>query len=333
MREAVPRLPRAVPRPSRTVPAISRRVLFGGSATLALPWLCGCTAEASPREDVSVLVGAIASEQNLIASYEAARAANASLARRLDPVLAHHREHLAVLRRHYVPGSGNRAHEGGAIPSPKALPLPSGGAGVLGALRQAEDRAAAARGDDVAKAGPGLSQLLVSIGACEAGHAGTVRARPVPDPAKSDLEALQTALAAEHAAVYGYGVLGARLRGTHQQTAMATWDAHRAQRDKLIAILSGRPVAAATGYRLPVKVTSARSAAQLAAALEDGLVPAYVGLAGASSPGLRAFAANAAQKAQARSARWRLSAGLPAPPAAFPGLPSTALSPRPEPGE
>jgi hypothetical protein len=38
--------------------------------------------------------------------------------------------------------------------------------------------------------------------------------------------ALQGALAAEHAAVYGYGVVGAMLAGTAQVDARADWTAH-----------------------------------------------------------------------------------------------------------
>ncbi|MFD0541522.1 hypothetical protein ACFQY7_54660 [Actinomadura luteofluorescens] len=106
-----------------------------------LPWVASCAAQAAPREDVPTLVGAIAAEQNLIAVYEAARSADTSRAGRLDPVLAHHRRHLAVLKRHYVPGSGDRADEGGAIPSPAAAQVPAGSAG-LAALRDMEDRAA-----------------------------------------------------------------------------------------------------------------------------------------------------------------------------------------------
>ncbi|WP_243718169.1 ferritin-like domain-containing protein [Actinomadura sp. 7K534] len=332
MPEAVPRLPGAV----------SRRALLGrgavlGGAALLLP-AAGCAAETRPHKDVPTLAGAIASEQNLVATYEAAKAADASLAARLDLVLAHHREHLAVLKRHYVPGSGDRADEGGAIPAPSALPLPDGG-GLLDALRDAEDRAAQARTADAAKAAPALAQLLASIGACEAGHAMLASGEPPPVRSKSGAEAVRTALGAEHAAVYGYGVLGARLRGSLRMTATAVWNDHRARRDALVSILSddsgepAEPIAGAAAYRLPVKVTSARSAARLAAALEDDLVPAYVALAGASSPDLRAFAADGARRARARSAAWRSKTGLPAPADAFPGLPPAARSPRPVPGE
>ncbi|MGH3242957.1 MAG: hypothetical protein ACRDNL_21445, partial [Spirillospora sp.] len=207
-------MPEAVPRPSGSVSrSVSRRALLGrgavlGGGALALPWLVGCTAEASaPQDDLPVLVGAITSEQNLVATYEAARSVNAALAGRLDPVLAHHREHLAVLRRHYVPGSGDRAYEGGAIPAPSAAPVPRGGR-VLGVLRDAEDRAAKALRDAVAKADPAMAQLLASIGACEAGHATRVKGEAPPVRSRSGADALQKALAAEHAAVYGYGVLG-----------------------------------------------------------------------------------------------------------------------------
>lgn len=150
------------------------------------------------------------------------------------------------------------------------------------------------------------------------------------------VNALQDALRAEHAAVYGYGVLGARLRGPLQQTAKTHWDAHRLQRDDLVARLTGqgaRPEAAAPVYRLPVKVTSARTAAELAAALEQDLVGAYVGLAGATDPALRSFAAHAMQRAMIRSVRWLSSAGRPLPGEAFPGLPQSALSPKAAPGE
>jgi hypothetical protein len=147
--------------------------------------------------------------------------------------------------------------------------------------------------------------------------------------AQSTIEGLQTALAAEHAAIYGYGVVGARLHGTQQQAARNMWAVHRTKRDKLIGFISAlgtKPVAAAAAYKLPVQVTSARTAAQLGAVIEDGMVTAYLGLAGADDPKLRRFAALAMQEATTRGVRWRGSA----PATAFPGLATTALEPLPE---
>jgi hypothetical protein len=146
---------------------------------------------------------------------------------------------------------------------------------------------------------------------------------------QSTIEGLQAALAAEHAAAYGYGVVGARLHGAQQQAARDIWTAHRIRRDKLIGFLAAlgtQPVAAAPAYRLPARVTSARTAAQVAAALEDGVLAAYVGLAGADDPKFRRFAAQAMQEAMTRQVRWRGSA----PASAFPALAAPDLQPHPD---
>jgi hypothetical protein len=147
------------------------------------------------------------------------------------------------------------------------------------------------------------------------------------------VDRLQVALRAEHAAVYGYGVVGARLRGALQQRARTLWNAHRAQRNALVAritAMGAEPEAAAAAYTLPVQVTATRTAARVAAALEDDLVTAYAGLAGATDVTLRTLAARAMQEAMTRAVRWRADAGRPASPAsAFPGLPSSAVIPKP----
>jgi hypothetical protein len=138
--------------------------------------------------------------------------------------------------------------------------------------------------------------------------------------------ALQAALAAEHAAVYGYGVLGARLRGGQRQAARDMWDAHRARRDRLSALITAQnaePVAASAAYRLPVRPTTAASAARLAAALEDHVLAAYLGLAGVADPKTRRFAAQGMQEAIGRSVRWLGSA----PSSAFPGMSKSAVAP------
>jgi Domain of unknown function (DUF4439) len=140
--------------------------------------------------------------------------------------------------------------------------------------------------------------------------------------------ALQGALLSEHVAIFGYGVLGAHLFGAQRRNATQMWISHRARRDKLRSYVQaggGTPVVAAPAYRLPSPVTSPQTAAQLAARLEDGVTAGYTGLAGVADPALRRYAALAMQEATVRAVRWR-----GAPPAAFPGLTSAALDPRPE---
>jgi Domain of unknown function (DUF4439) len=149
------------------------------------------------------------------------------------------------------------------------------------------------------------------------------RARPAPRSAPTTTAALQSALAAEHAAVYGYGVVGANLSGSRQATAMTDWVAHQVARDTLEAMLRSRgaqPVAAAVAYRLPVTVRTPGQAASLAVVLEDRVATAYLGLVALSSPSIRQFGAVAVRAAALRAAFWRGST------VAFPGLPASALT-------
>ena len=81
-----------------------------------------------------------------------------------------------------------------------------------------------------------------------------------------DIAALQTALAAEHAAVYGYGVAGALLGGADLANAKADWNAHQLARDNLQAMLTrlgATPVAASPAYKLPFTVGSSAASARM----------------------------------------------------------------------
>jgi hypothetical protein len=130
--------------------------------------------------------------------------------------------------------------------------------------------------------------------------------------------ALQNALAAEHAVIYGYGVVGAVLTGASQAAAQADWGAHLAARDNLESMLSAlgvTPASASAAYQLPFPVTSAATATRLAAALEDGLTRAYLGVVAVSDATLRSFGARAMQAAANRSFAWSGRT------TAFPGLP------------
>jgi hypothetical protein len=152
--------------------APTRRAVLGGSAAV-LATVTGCTtigraAAPAPGPQVSLLDGAIQSEAGLIALYDAVLATHPRLAGRLQPLRDHHAQHLAVLKRHYVPGTNT----GTTTPAPRpTATAPAGQTRALTSLRSAERKAAAARADEVRRATPGLAQLLASIGACEAGHA------------------------------------------------------------------------------------------------------------------------------------------------------------------
>jgi hypothetical protein len=136
-------------------------------------------------------------------------------------------------------------------------------------------------------------------------------------PAITAVTVLQGALAAENAAVFGYGVAGAHLTGSSQASARQDWTGHNQARDVLAAMirrLGATPAAAEAYYQLPFPVHDAASATALAAYLEDGVTRAYLGVVAVSDPRLRQFGALAMQGPAQRAAFWRGST------LAFPGL-------------
>ncbi|MEU4655625.1 DUF4439 domain-containing protein [Streptomyces sp. NPDC023723] len=134
---------------------------------------------------------------------------------------------------------------------------------------------------------------------------------------KRELKAVQAALAAEHAAVYGYGVVGGRVGTDRRTEAQAAYDAHRARRDALgreVRDLGATPVAARAGYALPFPVPDAAAAARLAAELEERVAGVYSDLVRAADGDRRRAAAEALREAAVRAVRWRGGS------VAFPGL-------------
>ncbi|MFJ4771797.1 ferritin-like domain-containing protein [Streptomyces uncialis] len=139
----------------------------------------------------------------------------------------------------------------------------------------------------------------------------------------AELTALHAALAAEHAAVYGYGVVGGKVGGGDADVR-AAYDAHRARRDELaraVRDLGGTPRPAAAAYALPFPVADRAGARRLAAHLEDRVAGVYADLVRASEGARRRSAAGALREAAVRAARWRGGS------VAFPGLAERAAGP------
>ena len=101
----------------------------------------------------------------------------------------------------------------------------------------------------------------------------------------SSVDALQAALAGEHACVYGYGVLGPHVAAHDQQAVRSTYETHRSRRDLL--------------------ADQVRTAMRLAGLLEERLAPLYADLvAAAEDRTLRETAARALLETAVLSARW-----------------------------
>src|SRR5664280_2739238 len=168
-------------------------------------------------------------------------------------------------------------------------------------LTAAETANAAARSDDAIVAAAGaLAAVLGSVAASEAVHAtvlATVLATvPATGPgpgtppasvpatvpgaghsAVTDVDVLQTLLATENAAAYGYGVLGGRLGSDERTVASQAENAHLARRDAVARLVRDRgvsPTPAAPGYVVPGPVADRTAALTLAARLEDGAAAA-----------------------------------------------------------
>ncbi|MET8138972.1 ferritin-like domain-containing protein [Sphaerisporangium sp. NPDC005288] len=140
------------------------------------------------------------------------------------------------------------------------------------------------------------------------------------------LSELNKVLAAEHAAVYAYGVVGAHSSGDQRTTATAGFNAHRARRDQirgLIAARGGTPSEAGPAYELPFPVTAPREAARLAALVEDRVTAAYLELVAVGDLSLRRLAAQAMQECAVRGYGWQPVI------AALPGHPAPAPAPSP----
>ncbi|MEU4702390.1 hypothetical protein [Nonomuraea dietziae] len=146
---------------------LSRRAVLAGGAAMAA--LSGCTAgepdpvvSKAPDPEHLLLRELIADKERTIGLYSALVAGGGE---KLAPFLARHEEHLAALRERLP-------RESAPSPSsPAPSPTPSPPKVTLNRLRDLERKAAALRPRQLGKASPPLSQLIASIGACEALHA------------------------------------------------------------------------------------------------------------------------------------------------------------------
>jgi hypothetical protein len=137
--------------------------------------------------------------------------------------------------------------------------------------------------------------------------------------------AISAALAAEQAAIYGYGVVGAHLTGAQQATATSYWTAHQVAAGKLGTLLRSAGVAPsppAVAYQLPHAVSTAAQATALAVTLENRVLSAYLGLVALDEEPARLLGGREVRAAALRAAAWRGST------VAFPGLPASTLAAR-----
>jgi hypothetical protein len=201
-----------------------------------------------------------------------------------------------------------------AVGSPDPLtlaPAPAAAANPHAALQRAKSglagsaRKSAAEVVDTDQAiSPDLAAVLASVGASDAAVltalGGPVVVAHQGAPTSSGdaalLSSLQSTLAGEQAAVYGYGVVGGQLAAnsagpTAHAQALAGQSAHATQRDVLVGVIAdagGAANPAAAGYDLPFPVKTAKAARRLATSIEDGCAGQYAAvIAAAADPKAR----------------------------------------------
>lgn len=126
------------------------------------------------------------------------------------------------------------------------------------------------------------------------------------------VEALRTTLAAEHAAVYVYGALGAQTSESGSPVLFASlreaYEVHRERRDHLtglVADLGGAPEGAEPAYVLPEDLGSERAVTRAARALEDGCASTYASLVAETAGTERRWAIEALTDAAVRVLAFR----------------------------
>lgn len=128
----------------------------------------------------------------------------------------------------------------------------------------------------------------------------------------AELEALQTTLAAEHAAVYVFGAIGGRTsRSASPQlyaAVSAAYAVHRARRDQLtrvIADLDATPVAAEPAYELPRRLDTVDQLARAALGVERRCAATYAYLVAETVGDRRRWAITALNEAAVRELAFR----------------------------
>jgi hypothetical protein len=135
--------------------------------------------------------------------------------------------------------------------------------------------------------------------------------------------ALFDAVAAEHATIYGYGLVSAHSTPDVNDLVSAAMAEHRDRREATIAMLAARsvdPPLPAAGYQMPIEVNNPTDAANLAVRMEQDTAVAWRAVLEQETDAQgRAFAVTALTQCAVTAARWRRVLGISPLTVAFPG--------------
>jgi hypothetical protein len=259
--------------------------------------------------------------RSLLAAADATTQAHPALDERVRPLARVLNRQLTVLGAVQPRG---RPSSGTARPS--GVRIPADPERALAALRHDTSQAAAARLDDTLAAGSGpfarvlsaisagLSEQILGLGGPS--RLASVRPGGTVDP--SEARRLQLALSAEHAAVYAYGVIGARGGGHPMASSRLGYAVHLERRDVLISMIQASgvtPVAALPGYDLPDRITGPAAVGHFARTVELRCCEVYAWSVSETTADARGFCASALTGCGNWSVAWGNA------PQSFPGAP------------
>lgn len=263
------------------------------------------------------------------AAASAGDPALAGLLKQVADVHAVHLEALAAREPAPTPTAAPSAAPSAAPTTAPPVPPP------VGELPGRESAAAVRALGHVPEVSGGMARLLAAVGAARSACADVVaRTAGTPPPATPALvteatrttwsegldadavTALTAATEAAHAAVYGYGVVAARLTGAAQEAARAALADHEAAVAQLRDVLVGaghEPPVPEVAYALPGPAGTPAELVELAAGIERRLAGHYAPVAAATG-GVRLLGADLLAGTAVREVRWTGT------PTALPGL-------------
>ena len=309
-----------------------RRFLAAGATALGAAAAAACsqgssptapasnqsTARASQSPDAALLHAALADMSGLLATVRATIHTHPGLGDMVQPLTRVVSQQVGVLES----VNPTARHS----PSVSSHGIPHDAERALKSLRHQTWKAAFDRLDDTlaAESGPfarvlsaisaGLNEQVVRLG-------GPARLAAVPSPStigSHEARRLQPTLAAENAAIYAYGVIGARGDDQTASKARLGYDVHLGRRDVLTSMIQASgvdPAAALPGYRLPHRISGNASVARFARRIELRCCEVYAHAVSETVADARRFCA----AAQTNCGSWSVAWGQAPQP--FPGAP------------
>lgn len=296
---------------------------MGAVAALAVPLAaCGPGYDESPDPLQPLLAAA---EADAAAARALAKGENADAAGQLADARA---AHAAALKSEVDRLNRPKPSSSATPPAPAALSDLK--ERLATARKQAEDlvpalpRYRAGLVAAVAAGCAGLQRTAAALGPGE--DAPKVGAAPGGSVPAEAVDPLQTALAAEHAAVWVYGLVSAFLPADFAEAEKSGAAEHALRRDFLQTTLSASgatPVAPEAAYVPKKPVTDAKSASLVVATAEADCASAWLAVINhTDDAGLRTTALHALVAASRRGTPWRSEAGEKPVAIAMPGQPS-----------